>query len=372
MEDLAGVAGVSEQAFGAGQQSHVLLGHGIGHIVGDAIVGLFGSAGFNAHFLGCDMDAQLIFRGQLVDELGNLFGAAVSGAYRDTDHLKGSLEVLGASQQTAEGTHRAVAADQILGLNALFLHLLHDLGDGVDITGCTHQAASAHRYIIRMDALLFIFSHDLLGLLGQEGSGLFALFRLRQVGIGGGIDEVHIRAHHAVEDQVARAVIRLRTGQHQDRLHIVTDCRSYGHTAVVGLDTAEGHQGIIAVIQGVLHQIIQLSGLVAAESQAGHIVPLDIQFALAQFLGQIGHILQRCIQIAYMDAFKFGQFHSCHIPFVIRSVPGDRGLILKGVPIRLCFFQGAAFPFHIDCNIKKLYNPLLFQRISLVIFSEYR
>lgn len=42
--------------------------------------------------------------GQLVDELGNLFGAAVSGAYRDADHLKGSLEVLGASQQTAEGT----------------------------------------------------------------------------------------------------------------------------------------------------------------------------------------------------------------------------------------------------------------------------
>ena len=94
---------------GAGQQSHVLLGHRIGHIVGDAIVGLFGGAGFNAHFLGCDMNAQLIFRGQLVDELGNLFGAAVSGAYRDTDHLKGSLEVLGASQQTAEGTHRAVA-----------------------------------------------------------------------------------------------------------------------------------------------------------------------------------------------------------------------------------------------------------------------
>ena len=156
------------------------------------------------------MDPQLVFLRQLVDKLTDQFRAAERGAHRNTDDLKGGFEILGTCQQAAKGAHRAETAHQVLGLDALFFHLPHDFGDGIDIAGCTDHAASAHRDIVGVNPLFFVFCYDFFGLLCQEGRGFLTLFRFRKIRIGRGVDKVYIGAHHPVQDQVARTVIRLR------------------------------------------------------------------------------------------------------------------------------------------------------------------
>ena len=85
---------------------------------------------------------------------------------------------------------------------------------------------------------------------------------------------------------------------------------------MISLVAAKGHQGGVAVIQSILNDVVQLSGFVAAQGQTCHVVPFDIQLALAQLLRQSGHILQGRVHITYRDVLQFIDLHT-YCPFII-------------------------------------------------------
>ena len=233
----------------------------------------------------------------------------------DADHLKGGVIILGPRPQPGKGTGGAIAHHQVFGLDALLLHLAHELGHRLDIPGRADHPLAAHGDVQHLLPLGLLFRHQLAGTLLQVGLGFGGPLRRRQVVIGGGIHKYQLGIHQAVQQQVAGHIVRLGALEHQDGLEAVFHRSGHRQAAVVGLDAPKGHQGGVAVFQGIGHQVVQLPGLVAPQGQAGQVVPFDIEGLAFQFAGEMGEELQRCVAAPHFHLRQMFNLHRCLLLF---------------------------------------------------------
>ncbi len=292
-EGLAGVGGVQNDALGPGDLEHILPGDGVGLVVLLAGVRGVGGAVVDEKVGGAGMDAHAVEVADLVHEFGHLLRLVRRrGGDGDAHDLKGGVKILHAQIQPAVGAHGAKGADQIFGVDVLLFQLLHEFGHGHDIARHAGHGGAAGGEVIDLVPLLLV---PLYGGLHRPGH------------IVPGKDDVG--PHHGVQGQVARQVVGGLAPQHQNGLQPQLDRRGHGGLAVVGLRSAHGEHGGVALLHGLLHDVLQLSGLVAAEGGAGDVIPLDIQLALAVLLRQVAHVLQGGGIFAQMEFFPLFYLH---------------------------------------------------------------
>ena len=117
---------------------------------------------------------------------------------------------------------------------------------------------------------------DDIALVSLVGQHLAALTHLGvDVLIAVGVHKFHLRAENIVQHQIALAVRDTPLFQDQDTAHPQPGGAGGGEHGVVGLSPAGGEHGVAALLLGVRQQIFQLADLVAAQSDAAQVIPLD-------------------------------------------------------------------------------------------------
>ena len=90
-----------------------------------------------------------------------------------------------------------------------------------------------------------------------------------------GVHKFHLRAENIVQHQIALAVRDTPLFQDQDTAQPQTGGAGGGEHGMIGLGPAGGEHGVAALLLGVRQQIFQLADLVAAQSDAAQVIPLD-------------------------------------------------------------------------------------------------
>ena len=89
-------------------------------------------------------------------------------------------------------------------------------------------------------------------------------------------------------------------------LHTVFGGHGSGQTAVVGLGAAQGQQHGAALILRILQQIFQLAQFIAANTQIGQVITLDVELH-TQILRNAGKVFQRSGQMEKGNFFMSEQ-----------------------------------------------------------------
>ena len=117
------------------------------------------------------------------------------------------------------------------------------------------------------------------------------------------VDHGHIRAHQAVEQQIALHPRPLDAmDQHQRNRETVLARRRRDLPAPVRLRVGARDHGVGARLQDLGEGELQMTRLVAAERQSGEIVPLDVEGAHADRLGEPWAGVERRRQMREPDA----------------------------------------------------------------------
>ena len=168
----------------------------------------------------------------------------------------------GTQHQTGGGAAGAGGGGHVADLNAGLLGLLRHLSDAFGIADGTQGGGAAHG--------------DDVALAAVGGQNLTALAHLGvDVLVAVGVHEFHLGTEDVVQHQVAFVVRNAPFFQDQGALHAQVSGAGGGEHGMVGLGTAGGEHGVAALLLGVRQQVFQLADLVAAQSDAAQVIPLD-------------------------------------------------------------------------------------------------
>ena len=154
-------------------------------------------------------DAQLESPTQFVNEVHCLRHRPVIRLNRDTDDFEGGVIILGSGPQASKGTGGAITYHQILGVDALCLHLPHDLRHCLNIAGGADYGLAAYRHGEDLLATGRILCNHLFSTCVHELLLCRIPLCLRQGVCCRGIREVDVRSHKPVQQYIAGHILRL-------------------------------------------------------------------------------------------------------------------------------------------------------------------
>ena len=275
-EDLAGVAGIQDDGFLAGHQVHSLTDFLAGVVVSaagvvllDVEVGTGGVAGQAIVGLGI---------GEVLHDAG--FLGIAEGRDGHAGEAQGRAFVPEAAVQTHKSADAANAADDAGVFQTHFLGLCGQLGSAVIVTGHANYAAAADGNEVNLFTVGLVLGSEFCGQLVKLQALVTAVVLL----------QYHVGAHHTIQQQVGAELTGIVVDAGDGALQAVLSGYGSGEAAVVGLCAAQSQQAGCALIQRVGQQVFQLAQLVAADTQIGQIIALDVKL-YAQLFGNSGQIL---------------------------------------------------------------------------------
>ena len=168
----------------------------------------------------------------------------------------------GTQHQTGGGAAGAGGGGHMADLDSGLLGLLRQFPDALGVADGAQCRGAAHG--------------DDIALVSLVGQHLAALTHLGvDVLIAVGVHKFHLRAENIVQHQIALAVRDTPLFQDQDTAQPQTGGAGGGEHGMIGLGPAGGEHGVAALLLGVRQQIFQLADLVAAQSDAAQVIPLD-------------------------------------------------------------------------------------------------
>ena len=184
------------------------------------------------------------------------------GVHAQAGGLGVRQEQRGTQHQAGGGAAGAGGGGHVADLNAGRLGLLRHLSDAFGIADGTQGGGAAHG--------------DDVALAAVGGQNLTALAHLGvDVLVTVGVHEFHLGTEDVVQYQVAFVVRDAPLFQDQDTAQPQTGGAGGGEHGMIGLGPAGGEHGVAALLLGVRQQIFQLADLVAAQSDAAQVIPLD-------------------------------------------------------------------------------------------------
>ena len=125
----------------------------------------------------------------------------------------------------------------------------------------------------------------------------------------GHLNEAQLRADDLVEQPVALERLVARAAREEDRPQPGLAGRRRRHPQVVGVNAGGRHHDRRAGRRGRAEQIFQRARLVAAQRQAGQVIPLDQQARPADGGGEARRLLQRRWQMGEAEARQASERH---------------------------------------------------------------
>ena len=136
------------------------------------------------------------------------------------------------------------------------------------------------------------------------------------VGVIIGVDKAHIRPHQPFEKLIAHTVCYAALFEHENSLHPQLPRRGGGQHGVVGLRAAGREDDFRPLRFRVGQEKFELSDLVSAEPEPGHIVALDIDVPSKES-ADVFKLMDRRRQDAQADPREaFNGFHGVCAPLL--------------------------------------------------------
>ena len=168
----------------------------------------------------------------------------------------------GAQHQAGGGAAGTGGGGHVADLDAGLFGLLRDLSDAPGVADGTQSGGAAHG--------------DDIALVPLVGQHLAALTHLGvDVLVAVCVHKFHLRAENIVQHQVALVVCDAPLFQDQGAAHTKAGGAGGGEHGMVGLGAASGEHGVTALLLRVRQQMFQLADLIAAQSDAAQVIPLD-------------------------------------------------------------------------------------------------
>lgn len=254
---LAGVDGIEEDGFGAGEEAngfHPFRGRfavaGADEVAVDDEIG-FGEIGGEIEKLGSGIGERGAGGDQVLDR-------TLDG---DAANFEGGGGGAGADDQAGLGAHRGGGVVEANGGLAEGQELGEELEDHGDVADGTEGNAAASG-----DDVGALAGGAQLVLDPFHGGDPGCLIR----------NDADLGAHQAIEEEVAGEGVAVASIENEEGAETGDSGGGGGHAGVVGLDGALGDKEVGAGGEGVGEEVFELAGLVAAEGETGQVVAFEI------------------------------------------------------------------------------------------------